>query len=503
MKKNNMKDKILGCWAGKCLGGAIGMPYEGVPFRPSLTPDNIVVQDVPNDDLEMQLIWITALEEYGLSLDCFKMGQMWKKYINAGCDEYSIAIRNLKHNVNPPVSGWLDNCFADGMGATIRSEVWAAVFAGRPDAAGYFASIDASVDHWGDGVYGEVFMAMLEAKAFETCEIESSIRFAFSKLPSDTRLAEAVGFVLDLYSDKSFAADEVKAGNVIRERFWHHNFTDCVMNLAIICYALLWGRGDFMKSIILAVDMGRDTDCTAASVGSVIGICGGMEVLPKDLLGKLKDELTLSPYVKAVPNVPLSLSETVERTLKLHDRLFPVISDRTFPAYTPYQPTGDEPRICYSEWLVVDSAGHDVEKIKQTLMKTGRCVPGLKDNVIKANQILFDLTGFAHESNTLDLFSFMTVEDAPETTVISATADVGMTLWLDDKRLMNHHSRILALPSFHRAEGGGAFSYPLSNGEKHLVHVRLYSCNKPLRCSVMFGDLSNNHIEGIRLSMPR
>ena len=51
----DLRERISGCWAGKCLGGAIGMPFEGVPYRPNLTPESIRLrQDVPNDDLEMQ-----------------------------------------------------------------------------------------------------------------------------------------------------------------------------------------------------------------------------------------------------------------------------------------------------------------------------------------------------------------------------------------------------------------------------------------------------------------
>ena len=118
----DLRERISGCWAGKCLGGAIGMPFEGVPYRPNLTPESIRLrQDVPNDDLEMQLIWLTGLRERGLDLDAAAFGDLWRRHIPAGCDEYSIAIRNLRHGGNPPVSGWLDNCFADGMGAMIRS----------------------------------------------------------------------------------------------------------------------------------------------------------------------------------------------------------------------------------------------------------------------------------------------------------------------------------------------------------------------------------------------
>lgn len=70
------KDRVYGCWTGKCLGGAIGMAYEGVPYQPQLTEEDIVVQDVPNDDLELQLVWLMGLRKYGLSLDHKAFGKI-------------------------------------------------------------------------------------------------------------------------------------------------------------------------------------------------------------------------------------------------------------------------------------------------------------------------------------------------------------------------------------------------------------------------------------------
>lgn len=497
MDETVYRDKIYACWAGKCLAGAIGMPFEGVPYRPNLTPENIVVQDVPNDDLEMQLIWLAALKKHGVALDDARMGQIWKDHIPAGCDEYSVAIRNLRHGVMPPVSGWLDNCFADGMGATIRSEIWALVFAGRPDAVAHFAALDAAVDHWGDGVWGEVFMALMECHALVGHDAEESIRFALSTLP-ECRLAEAVRYVLELHERST---SEVDAGTMIRAQLNHYNFTDCVMNLAYVCYALLWGGGDFLKSVLLAVNMGRDTDCTAATVGAFLGACHGSAILPKELLAKLNDQLALSPYVQAVPNIPRTLTDTVRETIELHEKLSPLLPKTQYKLYEPYRPDGAEPAICRQRWLVLDGAEHDIAKIQQTLSEMGRCPDELRAYVIETSQIQFDLSSFAHGANTLHLYSFLSVENPPEKTVVSATADVGMTLWLDGDRLLNHHSRQLSIPSFHRPEGGCSFICSFADGARHLAHVQLYNCLSPLKCSVMFADLANNHLDGFRFKI--
>ena len=255
------RDQVSACWLGKCLGGAIGMAYEGVPWRPDLREEDIFLQDVPNDDLELQLVWLRALEEYGTALDHAALGKIWLKYIPHGVDEYAVALRNLKRGIFPPASGWKDNFFADGMGAAIRSEIWAAVFAGRPDAAGYFASLDASVDHWGDGVYAEVYMAMAECFAFEMPNPDAALKKALAYLP-ECRLSRALREVHRLFDA---GTESGEAREILWRTFRHPNFTDCVMNLATVTFALLWGDGDFIRTILLAVNMGRDTDCTAAT----------------------------------------------------------------------------------------------------------------------------------------------------------------------------------------------------------------------------------------------
>jgi hypothetical protein len=47
------------------------------------------------------------------------------------------------------------------------------------------------------------------------------------------------------------------------------------LNTAAIVAALLYGRGDFAESLRLAFNFGWDADCTAASVGAVLGVVRG------------------------------------------------------------------------------------------------------------------------------------------------------------------------------------------------------------------------------------
>lgn len=93
-------------------------------------------------------------------------------------DEYAIAIRNLKNGIRPPFSGSYDNWFVDGMGAAIRSEIWACLAPGNPELAAKFAYQDACVDHSGNGMWAEVFLAAMESAAFVESDVRRIIEIA-------------------------------------------------------------------------------------------------------------------------------------------------------------------------------------------------------------------------------------------------------------------------------------------------------------------------------------
>lgn len=494
------RDKVFGCWAGKCLAGAIGMPFEGVPFQPNLQAEDINIQDVPNDDLELQLVWLVALEKYGLDLSLEHLAKYWLDDIKHGCDEYSMAIRNLKRGIMPPASGWEDNFFADGMGGAIRSEIWAAVFPDRPDVAGYFAANDAMVDHWGDGVWSEVFLAKAESHLFDDSDMVKALKFSLAELPQSSRLAQAICRVFEIY-EQGVDTDDAKV--LITREFYHHNFTDCVMNLVFIVYSILWGGEDFLKTILLAINCGRDTDCTAATCGSFLGICYGSKVIPINLLDQLSSDLVISEHISQIAGIPLTLPDLVERTVAIRERLANELPETLYPSYKPFVPR-EPAAFDKARWLVLDEEQYDIITIKEKLLAGGKCPEELKKNIIKTIGLTFDLSNYANRANTLNLFTFLEVDNINIETddiVLSATADVGMTLWFDNARLFNYHSRQLSIPSFHRAEGGVAFNYPLSHGDRKLVHIKLYSCLAPLRCTLMFGNSFNDHLKGFKLSI--
>ncbi len=70
MKFSEYRDRVYGCWLGKCICGSIGAPLEGCKqlFEYKFDPEFWKIS-LPNDDLELQVLWLNVIEKLGLDLD--------------------------------------------------------------------------------------------------------------------------------------------------------------------------------------------------------------------------------------------------------------------------------------------------------------------------------------------------------------------------------------------------------------------------------------------------
>ena len=69
------KKKVEGCFIGKAVGGTLGAPYEGKRTTHSLTYyDPVPTEMLPNDDLDLQVVWLEAICENGKTVSIFKNG---------------------------------------------------------------------------------------------------------------------------------------------------------------------------------------------------------------------------------------------------------------------------------------------------------------------------------------------------------------------------------------------------------------------------------------------
>ena len=135
------KDKVYACWIGKNIGGTMGTPYEGrremQDIQGFATEKNVVL---PNDDLDLQLVWLHAVENIGpYGLDAAKLGEFWLSFIGPCWNEYGIGKVNMRRGLPAPLSGDYENSWKHSNGAWIRTEIWASLAPACPDIAAKYA----------------------------------------------------------------------------------------------------------------------------------------------------------------------------------------------------------------------------------------------------------------------------------------------------------------------------------------------------------------------------
>ena len=76
---------------------------------------------------------------------------------------------------------------------------------------------------------------------------------------------------------------------------------------------MLYGNGDYGKSICISVAQAFDTDCNGATVGSVLGVRNGFNSIPKEWTAPVND--TLESGFDGHARV--SITEMAQRSLRL------------------------------------------------------------------------------------------------------------------------------------------------------------------------------------------
>ena len=88
-------DKVHGGWIGKCLGGAAGAPVEGIKkVIPYEHYREVIRPDLPNDDLDLQLLWLEVLQKKGLSITSRDLADAWNRQCWYPFSEYGLFLKN-------------------------------------------------------------------------------------------------------------------------------------------------------------------------------------------------------------------------------------------------------------------------------------------------------------------------------------------------------------------------------------------------------------------------
>ncbi len=314
----SLESKIHGAWLGRVCGCLLGATVEGihtdqlVPFlkdtgnypmhryilHSDLNEEILnkytygfrgrhyadVVNGMPaDDDTNYMVLYQEIIEKYGKDFTPFDVSRAWLAYQpkDAYCTAERVAFCNFIKGYAPPHSAVYKNPYREWIGAQIRADYLGYVNPGDPELAAQMAWRDACISHTKNGIYGEMFVAAMLAVAAETDTVKDIILAGLGEIPHTSRLYEDVLSVVEGY-EKGVSQEECFA--TIHKKYNEytaHGWCHTIPNAMIVASSLLYGGGDYGKSICMAVETGFDTDCNGATVGSVLGMAKGVENIPE------------------------------------------------------------------------------------------------------------------------------------------------------------------------------------------------------------------------------
>jgi hypothetical protein len=165
-------------------------------------------------------------------------------------------------------------------------------------------------------VWAEIFFAALQSAAFIEHDMDRLLDSSLDFLPASSRVRRAITDTRAWWKQRP---DWLVVRNLIMDAYGNNNFTDVGANLAFTVLGWMAGGGDFGNSICIATNCGEDTDCTAATLGALLGILSP-ESIPAKWKAPVGDTIVLSPQIVGM-RPPRDIRELTELTLSIRGQL--------------------------------------------------------------------------------------------------------------------------------------------------------------------------------------
>ncbi|MEN6482166.1 MAG: ADP-ribosylglycohydrolase family protein [Anaerolineaceae bacterium] len=310
--KSDLKERIYQGWLGQLSGGSFGTALEGYTGE-QLTRlygdirTYICPPETTNDDVVYELVLLDVFEKLGKQLNSHELAVEWIKQIPFGWSAEWIALRNLSMGIFPPQSGSFMNPYSNWIGAQMRGMICGMLAPGWPMEAARLAHIDGEVSHDNNGVYGEMFAAVLTSLAFVRKDPRALLVEAAEYVPQKSFYASVLRDCLAVVSSQ---ANPLDAWKILDDHYKEYNWIDAHPNIAAVIVSLWYGKLDMTECFSVLAKCGLDVDCNGGLVGNVLGV---IQPVPEQWASPLGD--LLETYLPG--KAKLSIKELADRTASL------------------------------------------------------------------------------------------------------------------------------------------------------------------------------------------
>jgi hypothetical protein len=302
LSKEVLKDKIMGGWAGQTIGVTFGGPTE-FRYNGTMIQDYIPIQwyngyikhtmeNNPGlyDDIYMDLTFVDVFEKKGLDAPVEDFANAYARAGYMLWHANQAGRYNILHGVAAPKSGhWLNNPHADCIDYQIESDFAGLMSPGMPNAASQISDKVGHIMNYGDGWYGGVYIGAMYTLAFTSTDIKYIVTEALKTVPQESRFYHVIHDVISWH--KQYPEDWKKTWFEIERKYTEDvgcpegvfvpfNI-DATVNAAYVVLGLLYGNGDYTKTLEITTRAGQDSDCNPSSSGGILGTMLGYKKIPE------------------------------------------------------------------------------------------------------------------------------------------------------------------------------------------------------------------------------
>lgn len=294
-------DKIRGGWAGQMIGVAYGAPTEfksnGKIGEWDLTwKDGMLENTIHQDDLYVEMTFAKVMDDFGLDAVVAQYGEAFKNskyhlwHANAG------ARRALNQGVSAPWSGHPKyNFHANDIDFQIEADFIGLMCPGLPRESNKYCDRVGRVMNYGDGLYGGMFVCGMYSVAYFESDPRRVVEAGLACIPAKSEYGRLIADLLAWHAQHpsdwrrvwQLVQDKWDRDDPCPDGFLAPFNIDAKLNGAYIAFGLLFGGGDFEKTMEISTRCGQDSDCNPSSAAGILGVMLGYDRIP----AKFKTEM--------------------------------------------------------------------------------------------------------------------------------------------------------------------------------------------------------------------
>ena len=305
-----LMNKIKGGWAGQTIGVTYGGPTE-FRYQSKMIPDDVQVpwgdaDYVLNtmtkspglyDDIYMDLTFVEVFERLGVDAPVDSLAMA---FAHAGYPLWhanQAARYNILNGIMSPQSGhWRYNPHADDIDYQIEADYAGLMAPAMPNTASEISDKVGHIMNYGDGWYGGVYMGAMYSIAFASDDVEFIVTEALKTIPAESKFYRCMNDVIECWRANP---DDWRVAWDMLDKKWNEDIAcsegalrpfniDATINSAYVIIGLLYGEGDFGRTLDISMRCGQDSDCNPASAGGILGTAIGYDNIPEEWLAPLR-----------------------------------------------------------------------------------------------------------------------------------------------------------------------------------------------------------------------